>query len=378
MIKYFKKLFCIIFFSKKSFTFPKKNNVLLIDEVGSNKIQDSILKNIQFTILHLRAEKIYLPILLISLFNFFRYGKNAYKISFINFVSPKYAFTFIDTSLHICDLMKNIPYCKLIIIQNGRRQGQEIEPFKHRVEKNKLVSDYYFVFNKNFAKFMKKYLEAEFIVGGSILNNLFKKNDTSSKIKKIQYISEYHTKESVPKNIDYYKWEILPTKFTLETIYQFCQKNNLKLEIIGRIQNYEKEIEFYKQFNIPFNFLKKTAETGNYSVISNDAIIVGMSSTLLDECFARFFKVAFIDIRNSFFQFVPNNSNLGFPTSSNKKEKFWINKPDQEKMVKLLNYLYKIEFSDWKLVVKEWSKHFVIHDYKNEIYKNILRKENLI
>ena len=96
MIKYFKKLFCIIFFSKKSFTFPKKNNVLLIDEVGSNKIQDSILKNIEFTILHLRAEKIYLPILLLSLFNFFRYGKNAYKISFINFVSPKYAFTFIE------------------------------------------------------------------------------------------------------------------------------------------------------------------------------------------------------------------------------------------------------------------------------------------
>ena len=103
-----------------------------------------------------------------------------------------------------------------------------------------------------------------------------------------------------------------------------------------------------------------------------------MSSTLLDECFARFFKVAFIDIRNSFFQFIPNNSSLAFPTLSNKKEKFWINKPDKEEIAKLLNYLYKIEFSDWKLVVKEWSKHFVIHDYKNEIYKNILRKENLI
>ena len=80
--------------------------------------------------------------------------------------------------------------------------------------------------------------------------------------------------------------------------------------------------------------------------------------------------------RNSFGG--PNNPNLAFPTSSNKKENFWINKPDKEKMAKLLNYLYKIEFSDWKLVVKEWSKHFVIHDYKNEIYKNILRKENLI
>ena len=135
--------------------------------------------------------------------------------------------------------MKKIPNCKLIIIQNGRRQGQEIEPFKHRIEKNKLVSDYYFVFNENFAKFMKKYLEAEFIVGGSILNNLFKKMIPVQKLK-IQYISEYHTKESVPKNVDYYKWEILPTKFTLETIYQFCKKNSLKLEIIGRIENYEK------------------------------------------------------------------------------------------------------------------------------------------
>ena len=42
MIKYFKKLFKVIFFSKKLFIFPKKNNILLIDEVGSNKIQNSI------------------------------------------------------------------------------------------------------------------------------------------------------------------------------------------------------------------------------------------------------------------------------------------------------------------------------------------------
>ena len=72
------------------------------------------------------------------------------------------------------------------------------------------------------------------------------------------------------------------------------------MEIIGRIHDYQKEIEFYKQFKIPFDFLKKTDENGNYNAIANDAIIVGMSSTLLDESFARFFKVAFIDIRNCF------------------------------------------------------------------------------
>ena len=378
MIKYFKKLFKVIFFSKKLFIFPKKNNILLIDEVGSNKIQNSILKDINFTILHLRNEKIYIPILILSFFNFFRYGKDAYKITFINFVSPKYAITFIDTSLYICDLMQNISNCKFIIIQNGRRQGQEIEPFKHRTKKNKFFSDYYFVFNKSFARFMRKYLETKFIVGGSILNNLFKKNDLNLKIKKIQYISEYHTKESVPKNIDYYKWEILPTKFTLETINEFCQKKNLKLEIIGRIHDYQKEIEFYKQFKIPFDFLKKTDENGNYNAIANDAIIVGMSSTLLDESFARFFKVAFIDIRNCFFQYNSNNPDKTFPTSTNKKGKFWIKKPNKKKMAELLNFLYKIEFSDWKQIVKTWSKHFVVHDYENKIYKDILKRENLI
>ena len=31
--------------------------------------------------------------------------------------------------------MQNISNCKFIIIQNGRRQGQEIEPFKHRTKK---------------------------------------------------------------------------------------------------------------------------------------------------------------------------------------------------------------------------------------------------
>ena len=47
-------------------------------------------------------------------------------------------------------------------------------------------------------------------------------------------------------------------------------------------------------------------------------------------------------------------------------------------MAELLNFLYKIEFSDWKQIVKTWSKHFVVHDYENKIYKDILKRENLI
>ena len=102
--------------------------------------------------------------------------KHCYKITFIKYVNAKFAFSFIDTSLHYCDLIEKIPDCKLILIQNGRRQGKELEPFIHRAE-DKFKSDYYFVFNKEYAEYVQRYISTKFVVGGSILNNRYQKED---------------------------------------------------------------------------------------------------------------------------------------------------------------------------------------------------------
>ncbi len=256
----------LIFYSKKEFKFPKKNKIIFLDEVGSKKIKENLLDQIDFTVLHLRYEKVNIPILFLSIFNILKYGKNFYKITFIKFVNASYAFSFIDTSLHYCDLIKEIPECKFILIQNGRRQGKELQPFLERLNKSKFKCDYYFVFNKEYANFMKKHIDTHFVVGGSVLNNSHPKAKFIKKIDRIQYISEFHTLESMP-TVDYRKWELLPTEFSLKVINNFCNRKNLKLEIIGRTYEHNKEIKFYEQFKIPFTYLKKTKE--NYSHLSN-------------------------------------------------------------------------------------------------------------
>lgn len=375
IIKTLKITINLIFYSKKEFKFPKKNKIIFLDEVGSKKIKENLLDQIDFTVLHLRYEKVNIPILFLSIFNIFKYGKNFYKITFIKFVNASYAFSFIDTSLHYCDLIKEIPECKFILIQNGRRQGNELEPFLKRLNKSKFKCDYYFVFNKEYANFMKKYIDTHFVVGGSVLNNSHPKAKFIKKIDRIQYISEFHTLESMP-TVDYRKWELLPTEFSLKVINNFCNRKNLKLEIIGRTYEHNREIKFYEQFKIPFTYLKKTKE--NYSHLSDNAIIAGMSSTLLGESFSRSFRVAFFDIRNEFFLYNKYKPGFAFPKKTPEFGEFWSSKPDEIKMTKNLEYLYSVNEVQWNELVKKWSENIVLYDYKNNKYREILKRENLL
>lgn len=376
--KIINKIIRLIFFSQKDFFLPKKNKIIILDEVGSQKIKYSLLGKKKFTILNVRDEKINVPILLLSMLNIFKYGKYSYKITFLNYVGAKIALSYIDTSFHFCFFMKKVKNCKLILIQNGRRQEKkEIQPYI-KINKDDLKFDYYFVFNKYYAQLMQNYLKTKFIIGGSILNNLHRKNEKFSKIKRIQYISNF----SIPENfaisyneVNYFKYFVESNKFILEAIYKFCLEKKLILEIIGRQQDknfIKREIEFYKKFNVKFKFLKKEKE--NYTKISNDSIVTGLNSTLLGELFARNFRVAFFDIQNSFFPIFNKKFGFCYPKTTKDHGLFWSNKPDANEIRKNLIFLYSVNFKKWRLLVSNWSKYIVVHNYGNIIYKNILNK----
>jgi surface carbohydrate biosynthesis protein len=365
----------ILVFSKKQFFFPKKREVLILDNVGSEKIKKTFLGNIKYEILHVRGEYINLPVLFVSLINFIFYGKDAYTITYIKFVRPKIVLTFIDTSLNFCRFMNKIKNCKFIIIQNGRRQGYEILPFLSKKIKYKLKSDYYFVFNNSYAKYIKKYITTNCIVGGSILNNSFKKNKKFKTVKKIQYISDFHSAKKISKTIDYEAWEFLPTKYIFNVIIKFCKEKKLKLEILGRTNEYKEEINFYKKFNFPFKFIKKKKE--NYSSLSSEAIVVGMSTTLLAETFSRQFRTAFFDIRNSFYTLNKLKPGFAFPYKTKIFGKFWSNTPHEKKMYGSLIFLYSVSKSEWINIVNKWSEILMVHSYNNLIYKKIFKKVGL-
>ena len=373
----------IIFLAKKNYVFPKKKKIIILDRVGSNKIDKALLNNIDYGVLDLRCESINLAILFLSIINIFKYGRDFYKITYIKYVNAKVAITFIDTSLHICRFMNKVKDCKLIFVQNGKRYGNEIFPFLSNKIKYKLSADYYFVFNEPYANFAKKHIKANFIVGGSILNNMtIINNNNNLPIKKIQYISEFHAKETSPKNEDYDEWELKPTQLSLNVIDNFCKKNNLKLEILGRTKNHQMEIDYYKKFKVSFDFIKKENDFYNYSVLSYQAIIIGMSSTLLFEAFVRKFRTGFFSFRHYFFSqnsFLKKSSpSFAFPEKTDDLGKFWSNVPDKENMKRNLNYLMKVSNSEWMDTVSKWSNLLMKYNHGNEIYKKILKQEGVL
>tara|TARA_B110000971_G_C20008168_1_gene500264 strand:- start:396 stop:1529 length:1134 start_codon:yes stop_codon:yes gene_type:complete len=367
-------IFKILIFSKKIFFFPKKSKVLILDNTGAEKIKKVFLNKINYETIYTRGEYINLPILFLSLINIISYGKDSYVITYIKFVRPKIVLTFIDTSLHFCRFMNKIDNCKFIIIQNGRRQGYEILPFLSKKIKYKLKVDYYFVFNNSYAKYIKKHLKANYIVGGSILNNTFKKNNNLKPVKKIQYVSDFHSSKNLSKDF-YNAWEVEPTKFIFKVLDKQCKEKKLKLEILGRTKNYLEEIKFYKKFNIPFKFIKNRGR--NYSALSNESIVIGMSTTLLAESFSRAFRTAFFDIRNSFYPLNKLKPGFAYPYKTKDFGNFWSNKSQEKKLHESINFLYTVSQSEWFNITNKWSKVLMVHDYNNSIYKKIFKKEGL-
>ena len=88
--------------------------------------------------------------------------------------NPKIVITFIDNNLSFYLLKKDFPKIKFISIQNGYRflNDQMLFTLNNTKPRNDYYSaDYYFVFNVQIKKIMEQYINADYIVSGSLRNN---------------------------------------------------------------------------------------------------------------------------------------------------------------------------------------------------------------
>ena len=163
-MNHLKKIFYLLK-SKKIWKLPEQKEILILDEEGSKKIEGCLLGHSNYNILFDKYKKINILILLFGIFYFWKYGKYFYEVSFIKFAKPKIAITFLDTSYYYGNILKFIPTCKLMLIQNGRIGSYRIDLLKNL--KNKI--DYYAVngelqinfFNKSIGKNLLSGVRAE-------------------------------------------------------------------------------------------------------------------------------------------------------------------------------------------------------------------------
>ena len=208
--------------SKKIWLLPKKNDLLILDRSGVDKITKTIIGKTKFSVFDVRNESINIPILIYSIIFFFKYGINSYKICFIKYIKPKVVLTFIDTLINFSILIEKIPGTKFMMIMNGKRHKHEIEVLDTR---KKYRLDYYFVFGDYYRKFVEKKISSEVISTGSIIANSLKKTNFK-KVSKIQFISSWspaHLQKYYKKNSIKEYQEV--SKFILKNIVIFAKKN---------------------------------------------------------------------------------------------------------------------------------------------------------
>ena len=368
-MEFLSKLFTRFFHAKKVFKLPKKNKLIILDSTGANKIKDNILGHDNFTILESKKDVINIPIAFLSVFFIIKHKKYAYEACFINYVNAKLALTWIDTSYFYCDIFKNISYCKLAFIQNGRISNLRFDSSQN--DKYKL--DYYFLTGDGVKSLLKKHIEAKFISAGSPIANNF--NVALHKpIQKIQWIGQY--KNPNLTNVNFQNWFHKPIEYALKTVSGFCKIHNLKLEVLGRT-NLPEEYNFYNMFLDNFTFKGNDINKfpyNQYHNLSNNAIICGHDSNLIYEAFSLQYRTAFFSFRG----FYAGNISYGFGWPNVKKEAglFWTNVPDKEKIFEVFLYLKNVSSQDWLRQVENY-KNVITRDPSNIKIKEILKKVNI-
>ena len=153
---------------------------------------------------------------------------------------------------------------------------------------------------------VEKIYEANFVVSGSIKNNNFPLSE-HKRITKVQWISQFrdykHEIQLGMKKHTPTDFSEKPDRFALQNVTNFCKVKDLAFEIL-RITNSEEETHYFrKKIKIPFTFIGKDRILdfkNSYFLLSENAIIVGLDSTLLYEAFGRGFRVAFLSLRSHF------------------------------------------------------------------------------
>jgi surface carbohydrate biosynthesis protein len=273
-----------ITYNTKFIFFPPKPSKILIFDIYDKEIIKKNLRLSDHSSLFIRGENLNLAIIIKMLVNF-QFKMIYYIYHYIKSVNPKIIITFVDNSIFFYKLKKDFPNIKFIAVQNGHRRcvGDIYDNFSKN--KEKLMADYIFTFGEATGNSYSKYIKFKNYSLGSFRNNFvsIQKKKTKIKKRKILFISQFRKQ--------YINW---PSFFNTEEkllplISNFCEKNNLKLYILGAHKNSEIEKNYFCKIlkKDKLNFINKKNYPKNYKTLDNFNSIVFIDSTLGYEAIAR-------------------------------------------------------------------------------------------
>ncbi len=394
MFKKYLKFIKIVFLLKIKLNFLMKSKIVYYNHSRLELLKWYVDENI---ILLDPLKEVYFFTLIKSFFKYpFQNIMISYMKTFLQDVNPKFFFTFIDNDFKFY-LLKN--YFKDIVfvsIQNGQRGGvtEKINQnnkliFDSNVPvPKKMKADCIFTINETASKKFSKYVKTKTIVIGSYANNIAQKNPNIEK-KTLSFISQIYDNKSneffFDNNKDKITWDdyYLAEKKVLLFLGQYCQRNNLKFQIIPRT-NKNGEYEFYRKlFNNKYdwNYPKKKDIFSSYELIDKSSFVVGIDGTMVYEALARKKKIAIISIRDAILSNKYGNLqfkqfNFGWPSKLDEKGPFWTHFDEISEFERILKFITTVNDKNWGNLIMNKKLSLIIppYDKNNSKFVNFLKK----
>ena len=361
-----------IFNKSISFKIPRKSSVILYGK--SSKVLKKTLNEKYTSKICIDRNEINLFIFILTLLNgrisFLNYVK-----TFIKFVDPKIIITFVDTDIDFYKLKFFYPNKFFISVQNGHRIEGSLfftELIKAKKKKISLKIDYYFVFNNQYAKFIKKFIKCKTFEKGSYRNNSIKIKKNKKLIKDLLFISQYYSAAQI--NISNKEHSIFYSveKKLLSILKKYCLKNKLNLIILLRRSGPKAEDEknFYSSF-LKNNF-KGLREKNAYNFIDKYKNIFAIDSTLGYEALGRKKKVFFfrrpIKIKKKYFK-----HSYRWPKYI-EENNFTTDDISEKNIFRILKKNLNINYNKWLKINNKHVNSLMTYEYKNKTLLELIKK----
>lgn len=386
----FFRLIKVFFFDKIDFTFPRKVDVIFYDQYSTilNKFT-KITKN--YLILPVRGERYNFYALLLTLIKF-KISREDYIKSYFDLFRPTASISLSEHDITFYKLKNYFPHVKFIMVQNGcRSKNYDLTDLlrENCIYNKNLEIDFFFLFNKHYAKEYKKFIKFKPVILGSFKSNDVSKTILNPQKKSVIFISQYlrkiiingvflDSKSNKKVNKDFWC-----EQFILPILDEFCHKNNMNFKILLRSyrKNSSNEVEFYsKLIKKNKNYLVyKKKSTSSYKVVDSYENVVFIDSSLGYESIGRNKKIVCIKARK-----VKNvlRSNFLWPKRGPMTSSFYTHKLEKKKILSLFNKNFTMQYKDWKKKNNKYINDLISYKLRNKIFysvvANILKNQKKI
>jgi surface carbohydrate biosynthesis protein len=364
----------------KVWCWPRRSDVLIYDQAGARFLLEYLAPWAP-EILHVRQEKIYVPIILWSLF---RSGNkaNAYIDCYIQKVSPRLVITNIDNDIRFCSLKGRNKNITTMFVQNGPRGSEIFSELEERVNSlGPFEVDYMMIVAARYSKPYRDHVRGTVIPMGSLRNNLVaRRHETTPGV--IAFISQFRDTPGFVWGGKYRSREEffeLPDKLVLSFLIDYAESHNKDLVIIPSSVDapphaLEGERDYYTRLmGRKFKYAPKTWHGSSYDATDTAEIVVGIDSALGYESIARGNKTAIFAFRSLHLSLADRV--FGWPENHPEEGPFWTNAPDTKAFRRILDHLLEIDDLKWRQELEDLQFDRVMaYDPGNTILQDALKK----